>query len=194
MDKVTSFWCYKLSSYYSKSTGPVYEINLYVFCIFLFASISVALPHHCDILPSRFMYFNSLALFFFFFWSTLHLKNNFSLIGTRASSLSCVVLFPAPCCFSARPSAFALFPHSSCPWFLSSFFLWCSSLCFLFILPAKLNEVLHWEGAGKQQLACLEGYARSNTYRGILHFPVLHFIQGCMHSPFVKSQENEGAT
>lgn len=94
---------------------------IHVFSVFfLFMSIWILLPHHSDIL-SHFMYFNFLALFFLFFLSPLHLKNNISLIGTRASSLSCVVFFPAPCCFSARPSAFALLPHSSCPWFLSSF-------------------------------------------------------------------------
>lgn len=33
-ENVTSSWCYKLSSYYFKMAGPVYEIHLGVFCIF----------------------------------------------------------------------------------------------------------------------------------------------------------------
>lgn len=170
---------------------------------FLSMSIWILLPHHSDIL-SHFMYFNFLGLFFFSF--LVYITSEKQLFPHRHQSIIsflCCAL-PSPLLFLCSPfclcSASSLF-LSLIP-LLLFFFLWCSSWCFLFILPAKLNEVLHWEGACKQQLACLEGYARSGHLHRNPAPPslccwlewFLLFIQGCMHSPFVKSRENEGDT
>lgn len=95
-------------------------------------------------------------------------ENNFSLMHTRASSLSCFVLSPAPCC-SGLALLSLLFPHSFLFLSLISLLLSFSfdvSWCFLFILPAKLSEVLHWEMLTRSSWPVLEGCAGSDTYTG----------------------------
>lgn len=142
--------------------------------------------------------------FFFFFW--VYITSEKQLFPHRHQNIISFL-----CCALPSPLLFLCLPICLCSvssLFLSLislllfFFLWCSSWCFLFILPAKLNELIHWGGACKQQLACLEGYTRSGHLHRNPSPPLLHcwlewfllFIQGCTHSPFVKSQANEGDT
>lgn len=119
--KFTSSWCYKLSNYYLNKIGctMVQNSSMYFMYFLLFMSIWILLPPVSS--PTLCTLIFSLSFLFGLVLSTLHLKTRFSLTGTRGTSLSLAALFPAPCFFSDHPSAFALFPHSSHPWFLSSF-------------------------------------------------------------------------
>lgn len=135
MKKVTSFWCYKLSSYCSKLAGPLYEINLYVFCISLFMSISVPLPHHCDILLSHFMYFNSSCFLVY----AISEEQLFPHRDQSIISFLCCAL-PSPLLFLCLP--FCLCSVSSL--FLSLISLLLLSLMFLFVLSLHPSCQAEW--------------------------------------------------
>lgn len=97
----------------------VWNWSMYFMYFLLFMSIWILLPPVSS--PTLCILIFLLSFLFGLVLSTLHLKTSFSLTDTRGTSLSFAALFPAPCFWSDHPSAFAPFPHSSHPWFLSSF-------------------------------------------------------------------------
>lgn len=92
----------------------VWNLSMYFMHVLLFMSIWILLPLE----PSPTLCILVFLLYFLcgLVLSALHLK---TLTGTRGTCFCCTL--PSPFFFSDHPSAFALFPYSSHPWFLYSF-------------------------------------------------------------------------
>lgn len=177
----------------------LWNSSMYFMYFFLFMSIWILLP----LVPSSTLCILIFLLCFLFglVLSTNHLKNSFSLIGTRGASLSLAAVFPAPfislitlpplLCFLSLPILdfsppfflplmllLVLSPHPSCQ------ADWGTPLGRCWQTAAGLFAGLDQAGTPtKESLGSL-----ATLLTGVI--PPLH----CLHSSLVKTQENEGAT